>query len=62
MTLEQRVTALEELIKNGDERIRKIVNEEIKRSEQKTATAICHPKLLKVLQQEFPCLQCDSPE
>lgn len=61
MTLEQRVTVLEEIIKNGDG-IRKIVNEEIKRNEQKVATAICHPRLLEVLQQEFPCLQCDSHE
>ena len=54
MTLEQHVTALEELIKNGDDRIRKIVNEEIKRSEQKMATAICRPGLLEVLAKKFP--------
>lgn len=43
-----------------DERIRKIVREEIEKSEWRMAGAICNPTLLKVLQSKFPGRQSDS--
>lgn len=69
MTLEQRVTALEQIVGDEkqdtqelDEHIRKIVNEEIKRSERRFVAAICPPGLLEALAKEFPFLQSDSNE
>lgn len=64
--LEQRVNALERLVAdlNGqfDERIRKIVNEEIQRRWQGVLKATYPPELWQALQSKFPDILSDSHE